>query len=74
MGGKRRLAGCQGTNYVVKPAFRYLNGGDMHGVDWRSNPASTSMAPGRKICFLPGPCLGLSNRRGTRRNLLIKPF
>ena len=24
--GKQRLAGCQGMNYVVKPAFRYLNG------------------------------------------------
>ena len=71
--GKQRLAGCQGTNYVVKPTFRYLNG-DMRGVDWRSNLASTSMAPGRKICFLPGPCLGLSNRCGTRRNLLVKTF
>ena len=34
--GKQRLAGCQGTNYVVKPAFRYLNG-DMRGVDCWSN-------------------------------------
>ena len=30
--GKQRLAGCQGTNYVVKPTFRYLNG-DMRVVD-----------------------------------------
>ena len=70
---KQRFVGCQGTNYVAKPVFRYLNG-DMCGVDWRSNPASTSMAPGRKICFIPRPCLDLSNRSGTRRNLLVKTF
>ena len=41
-------------DYVVKPAFRYLNR-DMRGVDWRSSPVSASMAPGRqKTVQYPG--------------------
>ena len=55
-------------NFVVKPVFRYMNG-DMCGVDWY-----TSMALGRKIHFIPGPCLNPSNRRGIMRNLLVKTF
>ena len=63
-------AGCLGTNYVIKPAFRYLNR-DMCSADWRSNPVNTSMAPRRQIHLIPGPCFCLKNRRETRRNLLV---
>ena len=59
--GKQRFAGCQSTNYVAKPTFRYLNG-DICGVNWQNNPANTSMVPERKIHFIPGPCFSLSNR------------
>ena len=48
--GKQQLAGCQGTNYVVKPAFRYLNR-DMCGVDWWNDPASTSMVSGCNMFY-----------------------
>ena len=37
-------------DYVVNPAFRYLNM-DMCGVDWWSNLVSTSVAPGRQKLF-----------------------
>ena len=69
---KQQLAGCQGTNYIVKPAFRYLNG-DMRGVDWWSNPCSTSMAPGQNTFYTRAMSQCLSNRQGTMRNLLVKP-
>ena len=70
--GKQRLAGCQGANYVAKPAFRYLNW-DMHGVDWQNNPVSTSMVPGAQNMFYT-QATSQSSQKTWNEAQPVKPF